>query len=235
MQLNKFIAHSGIASRRKAAEFIKQGLVTVNGTIIIEPGYNVEASDVVKLKNKKQVVTQNQIYILINKPKGYITSTADEFDRDTILDLIDKSLKKYRLYPIGRLDRETTGLLLITNDGDFANKMSHPRYEIGKTYVATLERPLAALDYESIKNGISLDDGIATVDTLMYLNQGKTRLKINLHSGKNRIIRRIFAKLGYRIIKLDRVCFADLTKKGLSVGRWRFLTAKEVKQLKNPN
>lgn len=231
MQLNKFLAHAGVISRRKAVELIKQGLVSVNNVVVKHPAHLVTESDSVKINNKK-IVLQHHIYILLNKPKGIITSTADEHRRDTILDLLDSSLKKYRLYPVGRLDRDTTGLLVITNDGDCAHRLSHPRYEISKTYVVTLDRPLEVYDYERIKEGIMLEDGQAFFDSFVYLNQSKTRLKVTLHSGKNRIIRRIFAYLGYGIKKLDRISFATITKKDLPVGRWRFLTPQEIASLK---
>jgi 23S rRNA pseudouridine2605 synthase len=233
MQLNKYLAHAGITSRRKAAELIKQGLVSINHGVTFEPGYKVLSTDVVRV-NKKPVTlqVQNNVYMLLNKPKGYITSVDDDQNRSTVMDLLGDTFEKYRLYPIGRLDRDTTGLLVVTNDGTLAHQLSHPRYEIPKTYVVTLDKSFDFRDLEVLKNGIMLEDGEAYFDSVICLNQTKTRLKVTLHSGKNRIIRRIFAKLFYEVIKLDRIGFAYLTKKDLSVGRWRFLTPKEVKLLK---
>ncbi len=232
MQLNKYLAQAGISSRRKSVELIKQRLVSVNNAIIDNPAHILEADDQVRL-NKKIIKIQTFLYILLNKPKGYITSTADEKERSTVMELLGDAFTKHRLYPVGRLDRETTGLLLITNDGTLAQKLSHPRYDVRKTYFVTLDRPFQSQDFAIFKQGVKLADGPASVDQIVCLNQARTKLKVIVHSGKNRIIRRIFAHFSYNVIKLDRVCYADLTKKDLSVGRWRFLTAKEVERLRS--
>ena len=231
MQLNKYLAYAGISSRRKSVDLIKQGFVSINNAVIDNPAYIVQATDQVRLK-KKLIEEQKNIYILMNKPKAFITSTADEHSRATVMNLLDDTVRNYRLYPVGRLDRETTGLLLITNDGVLAQKLLHPRYEVSKTYVVTVDRPFQHNDYELlIKEGVMLVDGKAEVDKVVYLNRSKTRLKVILHSGKNRIIRRIFAKLNYNVIGLDRIGYADLSKRNLSIGRWRFLTKTEVASL----
>lgn len=234
MQLNKYLAYAGISSRRKAIDLIKEGVVTINHGIIYEPGYMVTSHDAVRV-NKKLIIVKNAVplYIVVNKPKGYVTTTDDEKNRPTVMDLLDFSMRTHRLYPVGRLDRDTTGLVLITNDGFLANRLSHPRYEVPKTYIVTLNHSFDWRDYEPLKNGIALDDGEAYIDSLISLNQPKTRLKVTLHSGKNRIIRRLFAKLGYTVVKLDRVAFAQVTKKDLPVGHWRFLSEDEVETLKS--
>lgn len=231
MQLNKYLAHAGISSRRKSVELIRQGLVTVNNGKVYEPGHFVKTTDVVRI-NKKTVNPQTNLYILLNKPRGYITTTSDENGRSTVMDLLDTIPNKQRLYPVGRLDRDTTGLLLMTNDGTLTQRLAHPRYEVSKTYIVTIDSPFNSADYAPLKNGIALDDGEVMVDSVLCLNQSKTRLKVCLHSGKNRVIRRIFARLGYNVLKLDRVSFAQIVKKDLPVGRWRYLTDKEIERLK---
>jgi len=231
MQLNKYLAYAGINSRRKSVELIKQGLVSINNWVVTVPGYLVKETDAVRV-NKKLVVVQENVYVLLNKPKGFITTTEDEKNRPTVLDLLDDSKIPQKINPVGRLDRDTTGLLLLTNDGNLSQRLSHPRYEITKTYVVTLNRPFDFRDADALKNGVTLNDGEAYVDSVQSLNQSKTRLKVLLHSGKNRIIRRIFEHFGYKVIALDRTGYADLSKKNLSVGRWRFLTPQEVARLK---
>ncbi len=231
MQLNKYLAYAGISSRRKSAELIKQGVVSINNWVITEPGYLVKSTDAVRV-NKKLVVLEQNVYVLLNKPKGYITTTSDEKNRPTVVDLLVDSKITQNLKPVGRLDRDTTGLLLLTNDGTLAQRLSHPRYEITKTYIVTLNRSFDFRDTEALKNGVTLSDGEAYVDSVQSLNQTRTRLKVLLHSGKNRIIRRLFEHFGYTVVKLDRTGYADLSKKDLSIGRWRFLTPKEVAQLK---
>lgn len=233
MQLNKYLAYAGINSRRKSAELIKEGFVSINNGTVREPSYVVNASDVVRVNKKVVTPPQSKVYILLNKPKGYVTTTDDEKDRFTVMHLLGDGFKKHRLFPVGRLDRDTTGLLIITNDGFLANRLSHPRYEVPKTYIVTLDKSFDYRDFDILKEGIALEDGEAYIDNLLCLNQSKTRLKVMLHSGKNRIIRRIFARLGYDVIKLDRTCFAHLSKKDLPVGRWRLLSNKEVELLKD--
>ncbi len=228
IQLNKYLAHAGIASRRKAEELILNGDITVNGKLVIDSGYRVTENDVVKYKNRV-VYPEEKIYILLNKPKGYITTTSDEKKRKTVMDLID-SYNHLRLYPIGRLDRGTTGVLLITNDGDLAQVLSHPRNNISKVYKATLDKKLKSSDALSIKQGITLEDGFIKADHL-WVEDNPKQIGIEIHSGKNRIVRRIFEHLGYKLIKLDRSSYAGLTRKNLQSGQWRLLRQEEVKKL----
>ncbi len=231
MTLNKYIAHSGTCSRREAADMVKQGKVKVNGELELDPGYRVKEYDQVTIAGKKLTPQKNRVYILLNKPKGYITTTDDPEGRETVMDLV-KEAAADRLYPVGRLDRNTTGLLLLTNDGDLAQKLSHPSYETKKVYQVTLNKPLAKTDFDKIKKGLTLEDGDVHVDDLSYLDE-KTELGIEIHSGRNRIVRRIFESLGYEVDKLDRVMYAGLTKKKLPRGEWRFLEDKEVILLKH--
>ena len=234
-QLNKFIAHSGVCSRRDAAELVKSGKVKVNGQLITEPGFKVRDTDDIKVNGKKVVLQKNMVYILLNKPKDYITTTSDPQGRQTVLQLI-KNATTERIYPIGRLDRNTTGVLLLTNDGDLAQKLSHPSYEIKKIYEVRLDKPLAKKDFEAILKGITLEDGSITPDSLAYADaKDKAIIGIEIHSGKNRIVRRIFEHLGYDVKNLDRVLYANLTKKNVERGKWRFLTEKEVRLLKYMN
>jgi len=229
--LNKFLSISGVCSRRNAVDFIKEGLVQVNGVIITEPGYKVSHSDKVKFKNKL-IAGQKKVYLLLNKPKDYITTTADERSRKTVIDLVKNAVTQ-RVYPIGRLDRFTTGLLVITNDGELAQRLNHPSFEVKKVYNVVLDQHLKGQDLLNIKAGIVLKDGLIKVDRVYYIpGKSKKHVRIQLHSGKNRIVRRIFKKLGYNVIKLDRINYAGLTKRGLSVGRWRFLKREEVIALK---
>ncbi len=239
MRLNKFLAHAGIASRRKADELIAEGKVKVNGEVIKEMGYRVKATDKITFDDKR-ITPETKVYILLNKPKDCITTTTDERDRKTVLDLIKaaytqiKSTKKPRLYPVGRLDRNTTGVLLITNDGELAQNLTHPSKEIKKIYHAVLDKSLKLDDYERIKHGVVLEDGIAEVTEVAYTNpKNKSEVGIEIHSGKNRIVRRIFESLGYDVLKLDRVYFGGLTKKDVPRGRWRFLEDEEVRRLKH--
>ncbi len=229
--LSKFIAHAGVCSRRKAADLVRSGTVTVNDTVITEPGYKVESGDVVKISGK--VIKQEPfVYILLNKPKDYITTMRDQKGRRTVMDLVKGAVKE-RIYPVGRLDRNTTGLLLLTNDGELTNKLSHPRHEVQKTYYVVLNNPLKRADAENIKAGVELEDGFVLVDELYFVeNKPKSHVQLVLHSGKYRVVRRLFAHLGYEVVKLDRVLYAGLTKKGLPVGAWRFLNDKEVCTLK---
>ncbi|MBS1760896.1 MAG: rRNA pseudouridine synthase [Bacteroidetes bacterium] len=232
MPLNKFIAHSGVAARREAAEMVKQGLVKVNGNVITEPGHKVSSKDDIRVKGKKISIQKDLVYILLNKPKDYITTTDDPQGRKTVLDLI-RNATSDRVYPIGRLDRNTSGVLLFTNDGELAQKLTHPRNEIKKVYQATLNKPLEKNDFDAILKGLILEDGPAPVDVLAYSDlKDKTQVGIEIHSGRNRIVRRIFEHLGYDVKNLDRVTFAGLTKKNVDRGKWRFLTEKEVRDLK---
>ncbi len=232
MHLNHFLAQAGICSRRNAAELIKSGQVRVNNTVKKEPGYLVKPTDVVKYKNRI-VKPQEKIYILLNKPTGYITTTADELGRKTILHLIPKAMEK-RLFPVGRLDKDTTGLILLTNDGDLAQKLAHPRYEIKKVYEATLDKSLATEDAAQIRKGVKLRDGKALIDALSFSDlKNKKIVKVTLHSGKKRIIRRIFEHCDYEVRKLDRINYAGLTQRGLKRGAWRYLNAKEIEKIEN--
>jgi 23S rRNA pseudouridine2605 synthase len=230
MPLNKFIAHCGICSRRDAAEMVKQGKVKVNNETMTEPGHKVSLKDEVKVNGKKIFLRKNLVYILLNKPKDYITTTDDPEKRKTVLDLIKI---KERIYPVGRLDRNTSGVLLLTNDGDLSQKLTHPSHEVKKVYHVTLNRPLDKKDFDQILKGVELEDGAASVDVLAYADiKDKTQLGVEIHSGRNRIVRRIFEHLGYDVKNLDRVTFAGLTKKNVERGKWRFLSEKEVRDLK---
>ena len=232
MPLNKFIAHAGVSGRREAAETVKKGLVKVNGELITEPGHKVSAKDEVRVNGKKVFLAKNLVYILLNKPKDYITTTDDPQNRKTVLDIISRATKE-RVYPVGRLDRNTSGVLLLTNDGELAQKLTHPSNEIKKVYAVTLNKPLEKKDFDQILKGVQLEDGIASVDALAYADvKDKTILGVEIHSGRNRIVRRIFEHLGYDVRNLDRVIFAGLTKKNIERGKWRFLTEKEVRDLK---
>ncbi len=231
MTLNKYISHSGECSRRDAAEFVKQGKVRVNGELILEPGYRVVPGDQVTLSGKKLTPQKGLIYVLLNKPKGFITTTEDPEDRKTVMDLVTNTGAD-RLFPVGRLDRNTTGLLLLTNDGALAHKLAHPSYNIKKIYHVTLDKNLVRADYEKIVKGLELEDGKAQVDALAYL-ENRNELGLEIHSGRNRIVRRIFESLGYEVEKLDRVMYAGLTKKNLPRGKWRLLNEREIVLLKH--
>ena len=233
MPLNKFLAHSGISGRREAAEIVKQGKVKVNNVVITEPGHKVSPRDEVRVNGKKIFVSKNLVYILLNKPKDYITTTDDPQGRKTVLDIIGKATPE-RIYPVGRLDRNTSGVLLLTNDGELSQKLTHPSNNIKKVYAVTLNRPLEKKDFEKILKGVMLEDGMANVDALAYADvSDKAVLGIEIHSGRNRIVRRIFEALGYDVKNLDRVIFAGLTKKNIERGKWRFLSEKEVRDLKH--
>lgn len=232
MPLNKYLAHGGISSRRDAAELVKNGKVKVNGEVATEPGYKVKESDVVTVNGKKITPTGNLVYILVNKPKDYITTAEDPQGRKTVLELIQGATTE-RIYPVGRLDRNTSGVLLLTNDGDLAQKLTHPSNEIKKVYAVTLDRPLEAADFEKIRSGVVLEDGPVQVDAIGYTDAGdKRQVGVELHSGRNRIVRRLFEHLKYDVRGLDRVVFAGLTKKNVPRGKWRSLNEKEVRQLK---
>jgi 23S rRNA pseudouridine2605 synthase len=232
MPLNKFIAHCGVCSRRDAAEIVKQGKVKVNDAVVTEPGQKVSVKDKIMVNGKRVMLAKNLVYILLNKPKDYITTTDDPQNRKTVLDIIRNATKE-RVYPVGRLDRNTSGVLLLTNDGDLSQHLTHPSHEVKKIYAVTLDKPLDKKDFEKILQGVTLEDGDAKVDTLAYTDgKDKTQIGVEIHSGRNRIVRRIFEQLGYDVKNLDRVMFAGLTKKNISRGKWRFLTEKEIRDLK---
>ncbi|RMG88047.1 MAG: rRNA pseudouridine synthase [Bacteroidetes bacterium] len=233
MRLNKYVAHSGICSRRQAAELVKKGLIKVNGKVEVNPGYLVLEKDKVEYKGRRIEPEKRKVYILLNKPKNVITTTRDEQGRSTVMDIIQKKVKE-RVYPVGRLDRGTTGLILITNDGDLAKKLSHPSHEVKKFYHVVLDKPLEKSDLEKIRKGVELEEGVAIVDAIDYVGHAdKNEVGIELHLGWNRVIRRIFEKLGYEVVRLDRTWFAGLTKKGLPRGRFRHLTQQEIIMLKH--
>lgn len=230
--LNKFLAHAGVSSRRDAADIVKEGKVQVNGEVILEPGFKVTEKDEIKFNGKKLFARKNLVYILLNKPKDYITTTDDPQGRKTVLDIV-KNATTERIYPIGRLDRNTTGVLLLTNDGELAQKLSHPSYEVKKIYEVRLDKPLTKADFDKLIGGVTLEDGFIAPDALGYPDpKDKSVIGIEIHSGKNRIVRRIFEHLGYDVRNLDRVMYADLTKKNVDRGKWRFLNEKEVRLLK---
>ncbi|MBA2744919.1 MAG: rRNA pseudouridine synthase [Flavisolibacter sp.] len=232
MPLNKYIAHCGLCSRRDAVELVKGGKVRVNNEIISEPGFKIAPNDSVTVSGKKITPVIELVYILINKPKDYITTTDDPQQRKTVLDII-KHATTERIYPVGRLDRNTSGVLLMTNDGDLSQMLTHPSNEIRKIYAVTLDRPLAKKDFDEILKGVPLEDGIAKVDVLAYTDaQDKKQIGVELHSGRNRIVRRIFEHFKYDVKGLDRVSFAGLTKKNVNRGKWRYLNEKEVRDLK---
>jgi 23S rRNA pseudouridine2605 synthase len=232
MPLNKYIAHSGVCSRRDAVDLIKGGKVKVNGELILEPGYKVALTDDIKVGGKKMNPVKDFVYILLNKPKDYITTTDDPQQRKTVLDLLTGA-PDIRIYPVGRLDRNTSGVLLLTNDGDLSQKLTHPSNEIKKVYAVTLDKPLTRHHFDEILKGVPLEDGMAHVDTLAYTDaKDHTQIGVELHTGRNRIVRRIFEHFGYDVKGLDRVIFAGLTKKNVNRGKWRFLTEKEVRDLK---
>lgn len=230
-RLNKYISNSGICSRREADTYIRSGSATVNGKIITEMGYQVKPTDIVKFDDV--VITQEaKRYVLLNKPKNFITSMDDEKGRKTVMDLIRRASKE-RIYPVGRLDRLTTGLLMFTNDGEMAKKLTHPKHEVRKLYHATLDKKLSISDLHKISENFVLDGKMVFVDKISYIDdKPKFEIGIEIHSGRNRIVRRIFEHFGYKVTKLDRVVFAGLTKKNLGRGVWRHLTEQEVNNLK---
>lgn len=235
MPLNKYIAHSGICGRREAAELVKEGHVVVNGSKILEPGFKVTASDKVSIKGKQLFLQKNLVYVLLNKPKDYLTTAKDPQGRKTVLDLV-KGATQERIFPVGRLDRNTTGVLLLTNDGELAQKLTHPSFEIKKIYEVRLDKPVLKKDLDAIVEGIELEDGFIQADSVGYADsKDKSVVGIEIHSGRNRIVRRIFEHLGYDVKNLDRVLFANLTKKNVDRGRWRMLSDKEVRLLKYMN
>lgn len=231
MRLNKFLANAGVCSRREADEFIQAGVITVNGEVVTELGTKILPVD--KVMFHDQIVrSERKIYLILNKPKDFVTTVEDTHDRKIVMDLVKNACSE-RIYPVGRLDRNTTGVLLFTNDGDLAAKLTHPKYEKKKIYQVTLDKDLEQPDFDQILAGVPLEDGTIAADDLAFVKEDNKRIVgIEIHSGKNRVVRRIFDRLGYRVIRLDRVYFAGLTKKNLPRGRYRFLTGKEIASLK---
>lgn len=231
IRLNKFLANAGVCSRREADEFITAGVVSVNGQVVTELGTKVKRSDEVKFHDQP-VNIERKVYVLLNKPKDCVTTSDDPQERKTVLDCV-KGACKERIYPVGRLDRNTTGVLLLTNDGDLASKLTHPKFLKKKIYHVYCDKNVTKADLDKIVQGVTLDDGEIHADAVSYASEtDKSQVGIEIHSGKNRIVRRIFEALGYRVIKLDRVYFAGLTKKGLRRGDWRYLTEAEVNMLR---
>jgi 23S rRNA pseudouridine2605 synthase len=231
IRLNRYIANAGICSRREADQFIQAGLVSVNGKVVDRLGTKVNPGDKVSF-NGKSLRDEKKVYILMNKPKDCVTTVEDPGAKFTVMDILGKKFAE-RVYPVGRLDRDTTGVLLLTNDGDLTQRLTHPSYHKKKIYHVFLDKDLTHADLVRISKGVNLDDGFIRPDAVHYADKtDKSQVGIELHSGKNRIVKRIFESAGYRIIKLDRVFFAGLTKKGLNRGQWRFLTDKEIRMLK---
>ena len=231
-RLNKYLANAGIASRRKADELIKQGFVMVNDKVVLEMGYRVQPNDEVKFKDKIVNRHVRKVYMLMNKPRNTITTTDDPQGRTTVMNIVENACEE-RVYPVGRLDRNTTGLLLLTNDGDLAKKLSHPSHKVKKIYHVTLDKDVSLKHLEEIEGGLNLEDGFAEVDGVSYVGGKKNEIGIEIHIGKNRIVRRIFAHLGYEVFRLDRVYYAGLTKKDIPRGNYRFLKEQEVVLLKH--
>ena len=231
IRLNKYLANAGVCSRREADEYIQAGVITVNGNVVTELGTKVLRTDEVKFHDQP-VSLEKKVYVLLNKPKDYVTTSDDPQQRKTVMDLV-KNCCKERIYPVGRLDRNTTGVLLLTNDGDMASKLTHPKFLKKKIYHVYLDKNVTAHDIQLIRDGITLEDGDIKADACEYADPiDKKQVGIEIHSGKNRIVRRIFESLGYKVTKLDRVQFAGLTKKNLRRGDWRYLTEEEVDRLR---
>lgn len=231
--LNKFIAHAGYCSRRAATELIKQGKVHINGVVVVTPFTVVQKNDVVTVDNKP-IIAEKKVYILLNKPKNVICTVDDEKNRRTVTDLF-LGLFKERLYPIGRLDRSTTGLIIMTNDGDLTQRLSHPKYEVSKTYQVSSENPISKSTLDTLLAGVPLEDGFMKVDEAFYPTESKRIVNVSIHSGKNHIVRRLFEELGHPDIKLDRFSYAGLTKNKLRSGEWRHLTSQEIETLYQGN
>jgi 23S rRNA pseudouridine2605 synthase len=230
IRLNKFIANAGICSRREADKLILSGKISVNDQVVQVLGTKVMATDKITYF-EKTIQSEKLQYILLNKPKDFITTTHDPQNRRTVMTLVKRACVE-RIYPVGRLDRYTTGLLLLTNDGDLAKRLTHPKYKIKKVYQLKIDKPISEVHYNEILAGVHLDDGLALIDQLAILTEDRKSLGIEIHIGKNRIVRRIFEKYGYKVLKLDRVMFGSLTKQNLSRGKWRFLNPREVENLK---
>ncbi|PZR41617.1 MAG: pseudouridylate synthase [Azospira oryzae] len=231
IRLNKFISNSGVCSRREADELIKMGLISVNGETITEMGYKVKPTDEVRHEGKK-LKAEKPVYVLLNKPKGFITTTDDPQERNTVMSLVASACKE-RIYPVGRLDRNTTGLLLLTNDGDLTDKLTHPSYNAKKIYKVELDKPITKNDFQKVVDGVQLEEGKAIVDDAAIVSDDEKTVGIEIHIGWNRVVRRIFETLGYEVVKLDRVVYAGLDKKDLKRGQWRFLKSEEIVMLKH--
>ena len=232
MPLNKYLAHCGVCSRREAVSIISTGKVKVNGSIVTSPSHKVAFNDTVIYGGKTLNPQKNLVYILLNKPKDFVTTTNDPQGRKTVMSLVSEATKE-KVYPVGRLDRNTTGVLLLTNDGDLTQTLTHPKYEVKKIYAITLDKSVENAHVEALLAGITLDDGFIKADALNYTDKTKTELGIEIHSGRNRIVRRMFEHFGYAVKNLDRVFFAGLTKKNVDRGKWRLLNEKEVRTLKH--
>ncbi|MEM9390189.1 MAG: pseudouridine synthase [Bacteroidota bacterium] len=230
IRLNKFIANAGICSRRDADELIKNGEITINGVIVTELGTKVSRNDKVSYRGKT-LIPEKLIYVLLNKPKDFITTMDDPQGRRTVMDLVKKAGDQ-RIYPVGRLDRNTTGLLLLTNDGEFSERLAHPSNNVKKIYSVQVDKRVSKEDVARIQEGVELEDGVAKIDQLAILSNDYKQFGLELHIGRNRIVRRIFEHFGYEVIKLDRVLYAGLDKQNLPRGKWRYLTDKEVNRLK---
>ena len=230
IRLNRFVAQSGLCSRREADEFIAAGLVSVNGVIVTELGTRVKPTDVVKF-NDERLQGEKNVYLVLNKPKGYVTTSEDDHAEKTVMELVQNACKE-RIYPVGRLDKNSLGLLLFTNDGDITRQLTHPSLRKKKIYEVTLDKALTRADFEQLAEGVTLEDGDAYFDEISYIKDDKKSVGVEIHSGRNRIVRRMFEHLGYKVTKLDRVYYAGLTKKNLKRGAWRFLTSDEVARLK---
>ena len=229
-RLNKYIANTGLCSRRDADKLIESGKISVNGQIVTDFSYQVKPKDIVKY-NDKRLMKEKFVYLLLNKPKDYITSTHDPEGRKTVMELVKDACQE-RVYPVGRLDRNTTGLLLLTNDGDLAQKLAHPSFQISKIYNVTLDNAISDIDFQKLFDGVELEDGVVKVDNAVILTPDSKNIGLEIHSGKNRVVRRIFEKLGYDVVKLDRTMYAGLDKSELPRGRWRFLKEKEIVKIK---
>lgn len=230
IRLNRYIANSGVCSRREADQLIRMGVISVNGSTITELGYKVNPGDKVRYENRL-LNAEKPVYILLNKPKGYLTTTRDPMERTTVMALLGASIKE-RIYPVGRLDRNTTGLLLLTNDGELAEKLSHPSYNVKKIYKVELDRPLSGTDFKKVSEGVLLDEGKAIPDDIVIISEDRKTVGLELHIGWNRVVRRVFEALNYEVVKLDRTVYAGLDKRDLPRGKWRFLTDQEVVRLK---
>lgn len=232
VRLNKYIANSGICSRREADTYIQTGLVKVNGEVVTELGVRIDPSKDEVRFNESRIRGEKKVYIVMNKPKDFVTTTSDPHAENTVMHLISASKCPERVYPVGRLDKDTTGVLLFTNDGDMAARLTHPSYQVKKIYHAFLDKKVQKADLDQLLKGIILEDGPIAVDAISYVDEDKTQIGLEIHSGRNRIVRRMFNHLGYKVKKLDRVYFAGITKKNIRRGEWRFLTQEEVNLLR---